>query len=101
MPAVKRASSTESDTELSGSTTTLKERTWDVVVWDDPVTPMKVVVVIFKRVFGYSDNKSTQLMLEVHHKGRSVVWEGTRSRAERYCAQLQAAGLLASVEEGS
>ncbi|NNN03023.1 MAG: ATP-dependent Clp protease adapter ClpS, partial [Acidimicrobiaceae bacterium] len=55
----------------------------------------------FKRVFGYSDNKATQLMLEVHHRGRSVVWSGTRSRAERYCAQLQAAGLVASVEEGT
>jgi ATP-dependent Clp protease adaptor protein ClpS len=99
VPAVRRASSTES--EIAGSTTTLKERTWDVVVWDDPVTPMKVVVVIFKRVFGYSDNKSTQLMMEVHHRGRAVVWSGTRSRAERYCAQLQAAGLLASVEEGT
>jgi ATP-dependent Clp protease adaptor protein ClpS len=101
VPAVRRASETESQTDLASSPTTLKERTWDVVAWDDPVTPMKVVVVIFKRVFGYSDNKATQLMLEVHHRGRSVVWSGTRSRAERYCAQLQAAGLVASVEEGT
>ncbi|MHB8379385.1 MAG: ATP-dependent Clp protease adapter ClpS [Acidimicrobiales bacterium] len=91
-----RNSSTESDTQSEVSVIT--ERPWDVIVWNDPVTPMTVVVVIFKRIFGYSNNKCTDLMLTVHHEGRAVVWSGQRERAESYCVKLQVAGLQATVE---
>ena len=58
MPSVKplRDTSTDTISQTSSETSVLTERPWNVVVWDDPVTPMKVVVVIFKRIFGYSDN---------------------------------------------
>ncbi len=82
-------------------TTTETKRPWNVVVWDDPVTPMSVVVAIFKKVFGYSNNKCTQLMLTVHHQGRAVVWSGERERAEGYCVKLQVAGLQCTVEEAA
>ena len=74
------------------------ERPWNVIVWNDPVTPMTVVEVVFKRIFGYSNNKCTQLMLMVHHEGRAIVWSGQRERAESYCVKLQVAGLQATVE---
>ena len=90
---------TESD--VSSETTTATKRPWNVVVWNDPVTPMNVVVVIFKRIFGYSNNKCTQLMLTVHHEGRAVVWTGERDRAERYCVKVQVAGLQCTVEEAA
>lgn len=77
------------------------ERTWNVVVWNDPVTPMSVVVVIFKRVFGYANNRATQLMLTVHHQGRAVVWSGRRDRAESYCVKLQVSGLQSTIEQDS
>ena len=82
-------------------TTTETKRPWNVVVWDDPVTPMSVVVAIFKKVFGYSNNKCTHLMLTVHHQGRAVVWSGERERAEGYCVKLQVAGLQCTVEEAA
>jgi ATP-dependent Clp protease adaptor protein ClpS len=75
------------------------ERPWNVVVWDDPVTPMKVVVVIFKKIFGYSNNKCTQLMLTVHNEGRAIVWSGERNRAQNYCVKLQVAGLQSIIEQ--
>ena len=75
------------------------ERAWSVVVWDDPVTPMAVVTLVFKKVFGYSESRATQLMLQVHHEGRSAVWSGARDRAESYCIKLHAFGLLATVEQ--
>ncbi|MGH9020538.1 MAG: ATP-dependent Clp protease adapter ClpS [Acidimicrobiales bacterium] len=75
------------------------KRPWNVVVWDDPVTPMSVVVVIFKRIFGYAGAKATQLMLTVHHEGRAVVWSGARERAESYCVKLQVAGLQCTIEQ--
>ena len=89
------------ESEISNETTTATKRPWDVVVWNDPVTPMNVVVVIFKRIFGYSNNKCTQLMLTVHHRGRAVVWTGERERAERYCVKVQVAGLQCTVEEAA
>lgn len=100
MPLVQpfRNSSTESD--VQSEVRVITERPWNVIVWNDPVTPMTVVVVIFKRIFGYSNNKCTDLMLTVHHEGRAVVWSGQRERAESYCVKLQVAGLHATVERG-
>jgi ATP-dependent Clp protease adaptor protein ClpS len=92
-----RAASTESD--VASDTTVITQRPWNVIVWNDPVTPMTVVVVVFKRIFGYSDNKCTELMLKVHHEGRANVWSGQRERAESYCVKLQIAGLQATVEQ--
>ena len=91
-----RSTSTESDVE--SDVTVVTERPWNVIVWNDPVTPMTVVEVVFKRIFGYSNNKCTQLMLTVHHEGRAIVWSGQRERAESYCVKLQVAGLQATVE---
>jgi ATP-dependent Clp protease adaptor protein ClpS len=38
-------------------------------------------------------------MMEVHHKGRSIVWSGEREKAELYVQQLHAFLLLATVEK--
>jgi len=96
-PLPLQASSTESEAETRVAVVT--ERPWNVIVWNDPVTPMTVVVVVFRRIFGYSTNKCTQLMLTVHHEGRAIVWSGQRERAEAYCVKLQVAGLQSTVEQ--
>lgn len=101
MPSLKPLRTTSTDTRVASDTTVMTQRPWQVIVWDDPVTPMKVVVVIFKKVFGYSDNKATELMLQVHHQGRSIVWSGEQARAERYCVQLTTAGLAATIHQDS
>lgn len=92
-----RRMTTETDVETEKFVAT--ERPWNVVVWDDPVTPMTVVVVIFKKIFGYSNNKCTQLMLRVHNDGKAIVWSGQRERAESYCVRLQVAGLQSTIEQ--
>ncbi|MDE3082265.1 MAG: ATP-dependent Clp protease adapter ClpS [Acidobacteriota bacterium] len=89
---------TTTDSEVVTSEEVLTKRPWNVVVWNDPVTPMSVVVVIFRKIFGYSNNKCTQLMMAVHHEGRAIVWSGARDRAESYCVKLQVAGLQATIE---
>jgi len=86
------------ESDVATASRTVTQKPWNVVVWDDPVTPMSVVVVIFKRIFGYSNNKCTQLMLSVHHEGRAIVWSGARERAESYCVKLQVAGLQSTIE---
>ena len=90
---------TTTDTDVLTEEAVETQRPWNVVVWNDPVTPMSVVVVIFKKIFGYSNNKATQLMMTVHHEGRAVVWSGLRERAETYCVKLQVAGLQSTIEQ--
>ncbi len=100
MPAIKPLRVSD-QTQTETSTGTLTERPWNVIVWDDPVTPMSVVVVIFRKIFGYPNNKATQLMLTVHHEGRAIVWSGNLDRAQGYCVKLQVAGLLSTIEKDS
>jgi ATP-dependent Clp protease adaptor protein ClpS len=74
---------------------------WQVIVHNDPVNLMTYVTMVFQRVFGYPREKAEQHMLEVHHKGRSILWTGMRERAELYVQQLQSNLLLATLEKTS
>jgi ATP-dependent Clp protease adaptor protein ClpS len=72
---------------------------WHVVVHNDPVNLMSYVTMVFQRVFGYPREKAERHMLEVHHKGRSVLWSGMREPAELYVQQLHGYLLLATLEK--
>jgi ATP-dependent Clp protease adaptor protein ClpS len=72
---------------------------WQVVVHNDPVNLMSYVTIVFQRVFGYPRDKAERHMLEVHHKGRSILWSGMRERAELYVQQLHGYLLLATLEK--
>jgi ATP-dependent Clp protease adaptor protein ClpS len=72
---------------------------WLVVVHNDPVNLMTYVTMVFQRVFGYPREKAERHMLEVHHKGRSVLWSGMQERAELYVQQLHGHLLLATLEK--
>ncbi|MDQ3623858.1 MAG: ATP-dependent Clp protease adapter ClpS [Verrucomicrobiota bacterium] len=82
--------------------TTTSEATdtpWNVVVHNDPVNLMSYVTHVFQTVFGYSRERAERHMLEVHQKGRSLVWSGIRERAEAYVQQLHGYQLLATLEK--
>lgn len=84
------------------SETKIKEKTalpWTVIVYDDPVNLMQYVTMVFKKVFGYSDEKATAMMKQVHEKGRSLVWSGEKEKAEFYVQQLHTYQLKASLEQ--
>src|SRR3954447_753719 len=72
---------------------------WNVVVHNDPVNLMTYVTMVFQRVLGFSRKKAETHMLEVHHRGRSIVWTGVRERAEFYVQQLHGYLLLATLEK--
>jgi ATP-dependent Clp protease adaptor protein ClpS len=72
---------------------------WKVVVHNDPVNLMSYVTMVFQRVFGYPRDKAEKHMLEVHHKGRSILWSGMREPAELYVQQLHGYLLLATLEK--
>ncbi len=75
------------------------DRPWVVIVWNDPINLMSYVTWVFQKLFGYSLEKATSLMLDVHHKGRAVVSNGTREKAEHDVARLHAAGLWATMQQ--
>lgn len=75
------------------------ERPWVVLVWNDPINLMSYVTLVFQQLFGYSLEKATQLMLDVHHKGKAVVSSGTREQAELDVFRLHEKGLWATMEK--
>ena len=45
---------------------------YQVVLLNDDFTPMEFVVYIIQSIFGYEHERSTQIMLAVHTKGKGV-----------------------------
>lgn len=79
----------------------LTDRPWLVIVWNDPVNLMSYVVYVFQKLFGYSREKATRLMLQVHHDGKAIVSDGNREKAEADVSRLHAHGLWATMEHSS
>jgi ATP-dependent Clp protease adaptor protein ClpS len=76
-----------------------EDRPWVVIVWNDPINLMSYVTLVLQKLFGYSKAKATQLMLQVHHEGKAVVSNGTRSEAERDLFRLHEHGLWATMQQ--
>lgn len=74
------------------------DRPWIVLVWNDPINLMSYVTLVLQKLFGYSLEKATELMLDVHHKGRAVVSSGTRERSEFDVYRLHEHGLWATMQ---
>lgn len=72
---------------------------WIVIVWNDPINLMSYVTFVFQKLFGYSREKATRLMLDVHHKGKAVVSNGSKEQAENDVARLHAHGLWATMQK--
>ena len=53
---------------------------------------------VFQKLFGYSRDKATKLMLDVHQKGKAVVSSGSRERAELDVFRLHEHGLWATMQ---
>jgi ATP-dependent Clp protease adaptor protein ClpS len=90
-PTTERAAAPETADEVDA------ERPWVTIVWNDPVNLMTYVTYILQKLFGYSIEKATHLMLQVHNEGKAVVSAGTREEMERDCGRLHAAGLWATL----
>lgn len=77
------------------------DQPWIVIVWNDPVNLMSYVVFVLQKLFGYSREKATRLMLQVHHEGKAAVAAGNREKAEADVARLHGHGLWATMEHPS
>ncbi|OON72669.1 ATP-dependent Clp protease adapter ClpS [Streptomyces tsukubensis] len=72
---------------------------WITLVHNDPVNLMSYVTYVFQSYFGYSKDKATKLMLDVHQKGRAVVSTGTREEMERDVQAMHGYGLWATLQQ--
>ncbi len=72
---------------------------WVVLVWNDPINLMSYVTFVLQKLFGYSKEEATHLMLQVHHEGKAVVSSGTRTEAERDVFRLHEHGLWATMQQ--
>jgi len=75
------------------------ENPWIVLVWNDPINLMSYVTYVFQKLFGYSREKATSLMLDVHEKGRAVVANGSREKCELDVFRLHEHGLWATMQQ--
>ncbi len=76
----------------------VEDRPWVVIVWNDPINLMSYVTLVLQKLFGYSLEKATELMLDVHQKGKAVVANGTHEQAEMHVFRLHEHGLWATLE---
>jgi len=82
-------------TELVESS--LLEKPWVTIVWNDPVNLMNYVSWVFRSYFGFSKDEADTRMLQVHHDGRAVVAIGGREEMERHVEAMHDFGLWATV----
>ena len=92
------ATETDTDSTVEERTDVDLDRPWNVIVWDDPINLMSYVVWVFQKLFGFSLEKATAKMMEVHREGRSLVMTCDRERAEVYAGRLHLYGLQATIQ---
>lgn len=76
-----------------------RDRVWNVIVWNDPVTLMSYVVFVLRKLFGHDEATATKLMLQIHHEGKAVVSQGPRERCEMDVHRLHVHGLQATMAQ--
>ena len=86
-------------TDVERTTGTVVDRPWVVIVWNDPINLMSYVTLVLQKVFGYSHAKAESLMLDVHEKGRAVVSNGSKEKAELDVFRLHEHGLWATMQQ--
>jgi ATP-dependent Clp protease adaptor protein ClpS len=84
--------------EPTSSTEVAADTPWVVLVWNDPINLMSYVSFVFRKLFGYSKEKADKLMMDVHEKGRAVVSNGSREKAELDVFRLHEHGLWATMQ---
>ena len=76
----------------------LVDKPWVTIVWDDPVNLMSYVTFVFIKLFGFSQERAEELMLQVHNEGRAAVSTGSREEMERDVQRLHEHGLWATLQ---
>jgi ATP-dependent Clp protease adaptor protein ClpS len=63
-----------------------------VIVLNDDLHTFPYVIETFQKVFGFPAEKGHQLAEQIHTRGETIVWSGTRELAELKQEQIRSAG---------
>ncbi|HTM46894.1 MAG TPA: ATP-dependent Clp protease adapter ClpS [Polyangiaceae bacterium] len=83
-----RSPAEEGDVEVKERPATKVPRRYQVVFHNDDYTPMEFVVFALMKFFHKDEGEATHLMLQVHHKGSSIVGVFSRDVAETKVSQV-------------
>ena len=86
--------------EQETETRTRRQPPYAVILHNDDTNSMDFVVMVLRKVFGYTEEKCIQLMLEAHNKGRAAVWIGALEVAELKADQIRSFGSDPFVKKG-
>ncbi|MBK7586622.1 MAG: ATP-dependent Clp protease adaptor ClpS [Myxococcales bacterium] len=78
----------EGDLAVQEKQKTRRARPYNVVFHNDDYTTMEFVIHVLMQFFHKSETESTQIMLEIHHRGFGVVGAFTRDVAETKAEQV-------------
>ena len=84
----------QSDLDISQ----MLDKPWTTIVWDDPVNLMSYVTFVFIKLFGFTQKRAHELMLQVHHEGRAAVSSGSREEMEWAVQRRHEHGLWATLQ---
>lgn len=87
--------------EVETFTETDVDKPWQCIVWDDDVNSTVYVTYVFRTVLKLDVKKAHELMMEVHTKGKAVVYSGERDKAEGLMKKLHVHGLWATIRQGA
>ena len=65
---------------------------YSVVLFNDEEHTFQYVVETLMKVFGYPQEKSYSLTLQIHNAGKGIVWSGSREVAELKRDQIRSTG---------
>lgn len=88
------------DVEEETETRTRRQPPYAVVLHNDDSNGMEFVVMVLRKVFGYTVEKCVELMMEAHEKGRAAVWVGALEVAELKADQIRSCGPDPHVKAG-
>jgi ATP-dependent Clp protease adaptor protein ClpS len=91
-PAAEMPAAESSPQEKRSSSKPKKQPPYAVVVLNDELHTFNYVIETFMKVFGYPAEKCFQLATEIHIRGRSIVWSGSKEVAELKRDQIRSAG---------
>lgn len=81
-------------------TRTRRQPPYAVILHNDDSNSMDFVVMVLRKVFGYTLEKCVGLMLEAHEKGKAAVWIGALEVAELKADQVRSCGSDPFVKKG-
>lgn len=80
------------DTDTDADIPVQRQPPYAVILHNDDWNKIDFVVAVLRKVFGYPEEKCSELTEEAHEKGRAVVWVGAMEVAELKAEQIQSCG---------